>query len=657
MTDVPPTRRLLPFRRVLPPTPSSGGSASGEPPVESQKDSERSLRRVLRAWRVPPPSDGTARLLASYLSETRRPDEPSPTGGRRLIAAPTLRLERTNAFDARRRLAISAGAAMVVPALAAALSWWSVAPVSAQEVLEHADRAHLARLADVVSPVIRQRLILAASTTAFPQDRGQPLAVTYDVWSDVVTRRQRLRVSPHTPAAAQLASRYSAVLTRNGLGSEPPLSARAFGGWRARVGVVIDRVERETLAGASDRMRVVSRDSGPVSEGAIIEATLVLRTEDWHPVQQIVLVQHAGFVERFEVTEDLFELLPRTAVPATLFGGREVGSAPVGMDAATPSARVRPIDLQAIELGVLFALHQIGADLGEQLTIVRGAGVVRVRGVVETRARSTEITNALARLPHVQVELETGQDAAEALRQAGGASVPAQHHVTQAASTSNTHGLLPMVEAHIRARHALAAASGAHDEPAARDLAVAVNGFIHEVSAAAEAALAEAWAFRRLEERYPLAAQRDMSRASRRLLGMMTRDHLASTQGHLARVRRALEAVNTTESGTIAPAQLPMNAPTVEPLEEPQLAAGQLFVAVVDIERRVTVLLGTESDARPGLWAADSARSSPDDGPADLSAPSSLRALLDRLAQVDRRLEATRRIATAMNRPVIAQPD
>jgi len=147
----------------------------------------------------------------------------------------------------------------------------------------------------------------------------------------------------------------------------------------------------------------------PGSEATgLVKATLVLSRADLHSTEQTLTVRQGNELREYRMIETSFERRPVDAVAPKVFepesellsermkdeGGRMNKDA----DSASPlplasSPAVATADL---EVEVLHLLNQAGADLGEQVDVVRAPdGLLHVTGLVETDERKREIQRAL----------------------------------------------------------------------------------------------------------------------------------------------------------------------------------------------------------------------------------------------------------------------
>jgi hypothetical protein len=112
-----------------------------------------------------------------------------------------------------------------------------------------------------------------------------------------------------------------------------------------------------------------------------------------------------------------------------------------------------------------------------------------------------------------------------------------------------------------------------------------------------DAAMAQAYALRRLAERFPTSAEASLSAADRRTLRGIARENTAALADVAARMRRTLEPVLTALGGQAA-----SRAPAPEAW---QPAAEDLLQTAQRVERRLTVMLGVAPADGAGFSASD----------------------------------------------------
>jgi hypothetical protein len=145
------------------------------------------------------------------------------------------------------------------------------------------------------------------------------------------------------------------------------------------------------------------------------------------------------------------------------------------------------------------ALHELGADLGDPLEIANSGGRIRVTGSGISPERQRQIRGALDSLAQVDVRFT---DAAPPAR-GGERDNPAGAGAAA----------VPRVE------------NGLQDQLGGR---MQLERFSAELLDRSDAAMARAYALRRLAQEFSAPAEREMSAADRRLLRSLAREHLAA---------------------------------------------------------------------------------------------------------------------------------
>ena len=172
-----------------------------------------------------------------------------------------------------------------------------------------------------------------------------------------------------------------------------PLSARTFGAWRDGLRIRRDEVRR------SDGTYTLRTTT---NEGKLRHAVLVVRALDFKPVRQTL-----RFVDMREI--DIEEI----ATEAEDLGRSAEGPVPSSRPSpVAPAVRPPAVNLDALEVEVRLALHQKGADLGEDITVrPTGDSRLMVAGVIDTAARHKELVTALSSLPRTTIALRSAEEA------------------------------------------------------------------------------------------------------------------------------------------------------------------------------------------------------------------------------------------------------
>lgn len=230
------------------------------------------------------------------------------------------------------------------------------------------------------------------------------------------------------------------------------------------VGAANNKLKIEELASTY----LISYVPATVDRSALIKASVVLAKADLHVTEMTVVVNEspAGSSSstgsrpvEYHFTEASFERhSPSTVAPSAFEPEKELLSyepniltKPAAVSSTTNAIEsvLRPVATADLEVELLKLLHDVGADLGEQITVTRNReGFLRLAGVVETAERKTEILLALNPVIDsqvVRVELETVADALK--RQAR--VVPKEQPVTINRSITSEPATMP-VEGELR---------------------------------------------------------------------------------------------------------------------------------------------------------------------------------------------------------------
>jgi hypothetical protein len=463
--------------------------------------------------------------------------------------------------------ALEYGAAAVV--LGVALwSWLAPGTVSAKELLDRGIRAESTAMERASQRVVYQKLRVHRTCS-----RSEARAGAVEIWRDPAAPRFR------QVAEDALWGELERVLVANGMDPARPLSPAGYGQWRDRLPRREETVSAVSLPGGASALALATAAPGPHREGAIVEASLVLRSADWHPMRESLKVQGAGELFEYEMTEVAFDLRP--VDPALFASDRtpSVPAAPAAQPLAPPPVTApTTLDPGSIEVQAWYTLHRLRACLGEPIQVVREpSGRVAVEGLAETPARKQELLAALGRIPGLKIELRTPEEYMAQARPAAAAHAPA-------ASTSQPaepeKAVLPI-------QGALSDYFRKRAEPG--EIPTRIASLSSDAISLAGTYLAEAWSLRRLADAYPSERIAALDAAHHRLLEDMFRDHAAALREALARSSTLLDPV----LAAIAPAAGAAHAGLTTPADPCTI----LEAAQVG-ERLTRVLLAGANDAQ-----------------------------------------------------------
>lgn len=287
--------------------------------------------------------------------------------------------------------------------LVAALALNSLRPktphtVSAAEVLGRAETAEAAAPSGVMHRTLR--------VSRMRSGEAKVQSTVWEVWR--TPGSTRVRHQPHTP----LIEEVRRALSRSGFDADRPLSAVAYASWRRGIQPFRESVERRD---AGFEVRTV-RDA----ERGLIEASLTLRSGDFHPIAQQLTIRTDSGPELYELREmDLrivaFDSLPRNFFepdvtvpppPPPLPGEPQIA-------APEPVLLPDPADLLASTLSAHAALHRTGECATANLAVLRQApDRVDIRGTVPTSERKARLLDSLAHLPLLRLDIQIAEPAA-----------------------------------------------------------------------------------------------------------------------------------------------------------------------------------------------------------------------------------------------------
>jgi RNA polymerase sigma factor (sigma-70 family) len=150
---------------------------------------------------------------------------------------------------------------------------------------------------------------------------------------------------------------------------------------------------------ASDRYSIIYRRLAKDGPG-LVEATLVLRRKDLHPVEEELVLRSDGEVQRVRLIEVSYERIAPSRVPKDVFVPdkdlSEVGSRNFSRE--RPLGATGPIEVSPERIiRTLYLLSLVGADMNGETTVQSTThGTLRITGTIATTVRRDEILRALS---------------------------------------------------------------------------------------------------------------------------------------------------------------------------------------------------------------------------------------------------------------------
>jgi hypothetical protein len=424
---------------------------------------------------------------------------------------------------------------------------YDVQSISAQELLQHVEVAQVNQLRGVSRPVVHQRLrLVSAGHTA-----------NWEIWGDPLGNRFRDRWEMDSSLTRELRQ----IFETNHLDWHQPLSALSYSIWRESAGAKRERVTSESN-GEFLSLKTEAREAK--APGQIVQAGLIVRKRDWHPVGQQVLVKGEKADREYRLEETEFNIAQLNNENARVFeeSGNEsptlLSSAHAGANSAAPLSVLprpaSPAELDAAEMAARVALHDIHADLGEPIEIVRTpTGRVEVRGLAETDQRKVTLVAALQNIPHLTTniltleEVQSQTSRANALAHSGQGVNPAATVVTGSDIIVSEGS--PSED---RLEHYFLSQRGYSSSDAARQ---AAHEFTNQTTALSNSALSEAWALRWLAERYPPNEVAKLDTELRHELEAIIRDHVRALKSLSGRYQSLVQPVLASSLGSTVASQ------------------------------------------------------------------------------------------------------
>src|SRR6266542_1355310 len=418
--------------------------------------------------------------------------------------------------------------------------------VSASELLRNVTEAQDARLRTTAEPVVHQRLRIRRIDQASVSEAS----ATLEIWNDTKNARVREftvdgnqavsfsgnvgRVTSSHSSRNQVIDDLAQVLSTNHMDPQRPLSAVSYQSWHNTLQHPRDEVTRSKLPGGVDAVTLHTVPAAQVKVGQIADAVFIVRAKDWQPSTLRLSVR----------AEDLSEVLNLAQVDPKIFANETVALAPTPKaspqmsPSSSPLAKLSPINVPLVtippatadlEVEALQLLNQVGADLGEQVSVKRTLeGTLQVSGIVETEQRKTEILNALAPIrnnPAVRVEIQT---VAEAV--AKQTNTPNPSPSTRAVQIA---GNAMAAEPELRAYFAR---EGGNTDEAVRRFAARMVGLSNQ-------GMDHLWAMKRLLNQFSPEEQRGLTPEARAKWFKLIRTHARSYQQTTQSLRRELQPV------------------------------------------------------------------------------------------------------------------
>jgi hypothetical protein len=502
-------------------------------------------------------------------------------------------------------------AAVCVVALLAIFPLTSTAPISAAELLQRSKQAEQQMMQTVADPAIHGMFRVTKKSS------GREQSMTWEIWEDTVHNRVRNRVegeqgtSPAGGPTSRVATTYSSrtdssplladlqhVCQVNGIDIAHPLSPDGFDNWRHSLRGERDEVFATSLPAGDRGMDLRTTPTQAPTEGRILSAELIVRSGDWHPVEQRFTVQGATATQEYDVVETAYQVVALESAPASIFAEAmpPVLPAPLRRRMPVTPAVVLPTpqQLDEAEISSKFALYRVDEFLRGQIRIAQDpAGTVQIEGMVETEQRKSELTSLLESIPYTAVKLRTSEEALNDLQ-----ALP------EADSTASVAADQPFIQPdgeEVKRNQAWVQSQWNQygkqfQDNGSNTLDQKMVEISNEAIAHTRAASFQAWALRRLAQDYPRERVRGMSAWSQLLLEMMVQDHarllgveIGQLNSMVNPVLTSFAATGGTQKNSSSPGP-PLPALVDDPAWQRQVEL--LFQNVDDINEQVLGVFG-----------------------------------------------------------------
>jgi hypothetical protein len=534
---------------------------------------------------LPPPPGGWRTFdseLKSVAAETRR----------RLVTDGWLlhQIAPLRGLSGLERLAVGMCAAALL--IAVTLIFYRAPVVSASQVIAKGTEARIHETSAVAHPIVYQKLRLQAGSQTYgsltweiwndeesgntnqriedsagarfiPTEWGKPIGRVRQARDSRIRRAIETRYPQSAPGNAgqslpPLLRELRQVFQANHMDWRRPLAVAGYASWAESIGHLSPEL-RETYLPSGERAYVlIASVKGPLEINAIARTELTVRSWDWHPLKQRFEVKDGNKIESL----DLAELAFNVSSADTYIAGIGVEKRSLSFSLRPSPAAVSEIESLEAEIQARYALHRAGACIGEPVEVHREpSGRVLVEGLVQPPERREQLEQILSPILLVDVKIHGPGDLSpphDSPRFDSLQSEMPERWQSAEAGRGGIPGKSPIEDqlrdyfTHLAARDD---GNGPQiPEPAAVDQEV--TALSNQAVALSEAALAEAWALRRLAEAYPQAKTDQLSPGGRQLLAIMLTEHLAALKLHIDQSRVLLKPVlSSVVSQTPPPAE------------------------------------------------------------------------------------------------------
>jgi RNA polymerase sigma factor (sigma-70 family) len=396
--------------------------------------------------------------------------------------------------------------------------------VTAAELLRRSAEADV-RTASDPNVVVHRAIKLSVKTSADARTISRQRIETWQSTARGLKVRRLFDDRDKLVAGEWRKSDGSAVVYRSGsnienIASSPGLSISPDSAWLSEPGATdflkMAGADQPTMREESGRYIISFKAPASGRFNGIESGSITLNQADLHALEQTLVMQTAQGAVEFHFAETQFErralheITPQVFEPDAAFFRAPMPIEPAVV-AANPAASPLPSPLVAtpeLEVEVLSLLDQVGATLGEEVSVSRTVdGALQIAGVVEGRDRKQEILAALAPLAAhaaMRVIIETAEEAQLRLENSRAPSEAVAVQIQESAPTSGTIAVDRELRAYLTG-------SGIASEKLDEE----VNQYANRALQHSRQAMLYAWSLRKLVQRFSASELQSLEKNSR----------------------------------------------------------------------------------------------------------------------------------------------
>ncbi|MFN2531236.1 MAG: zf-HC2 domain-containing protein [Pyrinomonadaceae bacterium] len=431
--------------------------------------------------------------------------------------------------------------------------------VSASELINNAINAQAQLIHSRNDPVFHQRLQVRRKDQGATHEES----LSWEIWNDTNNSRVRHFLNdgkqfiPFIPVSAgssdrakqnsaeDLLTELAQVLAINHMYAQQPLSAASFQSWHNTLQRPQDEITKAKLIDGAQALTLRTVSNTAFVAGQIEEAIFVVRAKDWQPAHLSLSVKAENGKRVYELTEDFSEVVSLAQLNPSIFAPETITVRTIPKASPSPAASpakaspnplaltLAPLHAAAtaeLEVDALGLLSQVGADLGEPISVKRMAdGLLHITGIVETDQRQTEIIQGLSSIasnPAVVIEIQT---VAEAVAKQTSSKPKPAARVRQIEITGNTMAVEPELRAYFADKGEVT------DEP--------IRKYSARMVSLSGGAMDHLWAMKRLLNQFSPEELRAIAPEARAKWSDLIRAHARSYQQATGALRRELQPI------------------------------------------------------------------------------------------------------------------